>query len=354
MAGRNCAAGKILPAGGWDRIAASGRLGAMKAILCKRFGPPETLVVEDVPSPRAGPGQVVVSVAAAGVNFPDTLIIQGKYQFKPELPFSPGGELAGIVKEVGDGVRHVRPGDHVIALCAWGAFAEEALVEASMVVPMPPALDFRVAASFAMAYATSLHALQDRARLAPGETLLVLGAAGGVGLAAVELGKVLGARVLAAASTAAKLEVCREHGADELIDYSGEGWRDRVKDLTGGQGVDVVYDPVGGAVAEPALRLTAWNGRYLVVGFAAGEIPRIPLNLPLLKGASIVGVFWGAFAKRQPRENQSNLARLFSWLAEGKLRPHVSAVHPLECAAQALGELAARRTTGKLVLVTGK
>jgi len=326
----------------------------MRAVVCKAYGPPEALAIEDLPSLRPGPGQVVVSVAAAGVNFPDTLIIQGKYQLKPDLPFSPGSEVAGVVKEVGEGVSHVRPGDHVMAVCGFGAFAEEVLVDASMVVPIPAALDLEVAASFAMAYATSLHALQDRAHLAPGETLLVLGAAGGVGLAAVELGKILGARVLAAASTAAKLEVCRQHGADELVDYSTEGWRDRVKELTGGKGVDVVYDPVGGAVAEPALRLTAWNGRYLVVGFAAGDIPRIPLNLPLLKGASIVGVFFGAFANRQPRESRANLSRLLAWLGEGKLRPLVSAVYPLERAAEALAALAARRATGKLVLVTGK
>ncbi len=324
----------------------------MKAILCKAYGPPASLVVENLPSPRPGPGQVVVSVAAAGVNFPDTLIIQGKYQFKPDLPFSPGAELAGVVKEVGEGVGEVRPGDHVAAVLGWGAFAEETLVEASALVPVPAGMDAKVAASFAMAYATSLHALQDRARLAPGETLLVLGAAGGVGLAAVELGKVLGARVLAAASTEAKLEICRQHGADELVDYSAPNWRDRVKELTGGKGVDVVYDPVGGAMAEPALRLVAWNGRYLVVGFAAGEIPRIPLNLPLLKGASIVGVFFGAFAGRQPRENRANIAKILGWLGEGKLRPHVSAVYPLERAAEALEALAARRTTGKVVLVT--
>ncbi len=324
----------------------------MKAILCKAYGPPASLVVENVPSPRPGPGQAVVSVAAAGVNFPDTLIIQGKYQFKPDLPFSPGAELAGVVKEVGEGVGEVQPGDHVAAILGWGAFAEEALVEASTLVPVPPGMDAKVAASFAMAYATSLHALQDRARLAPGETLLVLGAAGGVGLAAVELGKVLGARVLAAASSAARLEICRQHGADDLVDYSAPGWRDRVKELTGGRGVDVIYDPVGGALAEPALRLAAWNGRYLVIGFAAGEIPRIPLNLPLLKGASIVGVFFGAFAARQPRESRANMAKLLGWLGEGRLRPHVSAVYPLERAAEALEALAGRRTTGKLVLVT--
>jgi len=323
----------------------------MRAVLCRALGPPEALAVEEVPSPKPGPKQVVVSVRAAGVNFPDTLVIQGKYQLKPQLPFSPGGEMAGVVKEVGEAVTHLRPGDPVIAFAGWGAFAEEALVEASNAMPAPAGLDPRVAASFAMAYGTSLHALQDRAGLAPGETLLVLGAAGGVGLAAVELGKLLGARVIAAASTDAKLEVCRRRGADELVSYGSEGWRDRVKDLTGGKGVDVVYDPVGGALAEPALRLLAWGGRHLVVGFAGGDIPRIPLNLPLLKGFSIVGVYWGEFARREPQRHQANMRRLLGLLSEGKLEPLVSKVYPLERAGEALRALMDRQATGKLVLV---
>jgi NADPH2:quinone reductase len=323
----------------------------MRAVLCRTLGPPEALAVEEVPSLRPGPRQLRVRVRAAGVNFPDTLIIQGKYQLKPELPFTPGAELAGVVLEVGEGVEGLAPGDPVIAFAGWGAFAEEAVVEAGNALPMPAGLDPAVAASFAMAYGTSLHALQDRARLRPGETLLVLGAAGGVGLAAVELGKALGARVIAAASSEEKLAICRGRGADELVSYGREGWRDRVKELAGGRGVDVVYDPVGGALAEPALRLMGWGGRYLVVGFAGGDIPRVALNLPLLKGFSVVGVYWGEFVRRQPRESRENMQRLFAWLAEGKLRPLVSASYPLERAAEALRALMSREATGKLVLV---
>ena len=323
----------------------------MKAVLCKTLGPPEALVVEEVPSPRPGPRQVLVSVRAAGVNFPDTLVIQGKYQLKPELPFSPGSEFAGLVKAVGAEVAGVRPGDRILAFAGWGGFAEEALAEASNVVPIPPEVGFPAAAAFAMAYGTSWHALQDRARLQPGETLLVLGAAGGVGLAAVELGKLMGARVIAAASTEAKLAVCREQGADELVCYADDGWREAVKRLTGGRGADVVYDPVGGALAEPALRLTAWEGRYLVVGFASGDIPRIPLNLPLLKGHAVVGVFWGEFARRDPAASRASLAKLLSWLAQGRLRPRISATWPLAGAAEALKALLSRQVTGKLVLL---
>jgi NADPH2:quinone reductase len=326
----------------------------MQAVLCKAHGLPESLVLEEAPSPMAGSKQVVVTVKACGVNFPDTLIIQGKYQFRPEFPFSPGGEVAGIVKETGADVSHVKPRDHVIAFTGWGGFAEEVLCDAFKVVPIPPALDFKVAASFAMAYGTSYHALKDRANLQYGETVLVLGAAGGVGLAAIEIAKIMGARVIAAASRDVKLDVCRTHGADELVNYSHDDWRDRVKQLTGGKGVDVVYDPAGGDIAEPALRLMAWNGRYLTVGFAAGTIPKVPLNLPLLKGCSIVGVFWGEFAMRQKRENQANMQQLFAWLLEGRLNPHISAVYPLEAASVALNELMARRATGKLVLVTGE
>lgn len=323
----------------------------MRAVLCKTLGPPDGLVVEEVPSPRPGPRQVVVSVRAAGVNFPDTLVIQGKYQLKPDLPFTPGSEFAGVVKEVGAEVAGVRPGDRVLAFAAWGGFAEEALAEASNAVPIPPQVDFPAAAAFAMAYGTSWHALQDRARLRAGETLLVLGAAGGVGLAAVELAKLLGARVIAAASSEAKLAVCREQGADELVSYGDGGWREAVKRLTGGRGVDVVYDPVGGAMAEPALRLMAWGGRYLVVGFAGGDIPRIPLNLPLLKGFAMVGVYWGEFARRDPAASRANLDRLLGWLSQGRLKPHISGTWPLSGAAEALKTILARRATGKLVLL---
>jgi len=323
----------------------------MKAVLCKQHGLPDTLVVEDIPSPKAGAKQVVITVKACGVNFPDTLIIQNKYQFKPELPFSPGGEVAGIIKEVGEGVSHLNVGDTVIAMTGWGGFAEEVLTDASRVFPVPPVFDFKTAATFAYVFGTSYHALKDRAQLKEGETVLVLGASGGVGLAAVQLAKVMGAKVIAAASTEAKLAVCSQYGADAIVNYSDDNWREQVKVLTEGKGVDVVYDAVGGHYAEPALRSMAWNGRYLVVGFAAGDIPKIPLNLPLLKGCAVVGVFWGEFATRQKKDNQANMMQLFGWLMQGKLKPHISAEYPLEQAAQALNDLLERKATGKVVLV---
>jgi NADPH2:quinone reductase len=322
----------------------------MKAVLCKQFGPPDSLVVEDLPSPRAGPGEAVISVKAASLNFPDVLIIQNKYQFKPPLPFSPGSELAGVVKEIGPGVQGWRPGDKVIAFTTYGAFAEEVKTDASRLVPLPEKMDFVTGAAFLLTYATTDHALRDRAALAAGETLLVLGAAGGVGLAAIEIGKALGARVIACASSDEKLAVCRSHGADATINYATEDLRERIKALTEGRGVDVVYDPVGGPYTEPAFRSLAWRGRHLVVGFAAGEIPKLPLNLALLKGASVVGVFWGDFARRQPKEFVQSIGQLARWYADGKLKPHVSHTMPLEKAAEALKLMAARQVTGKLVL----
>jgi len=326
----------------------------MKAVLCKEYGPPEKLVVEELPSPAAGKGQVVIAVHAAALNFPDLLIIQNKYQFKPPLPFSPGGEVAGVVKEIGEGVTGFHPGDRVIGWCAWGGFAEEVAIDASQATRIPDAIDFVTASGFLLAYGTSYHALVDRARLAAGETLVVLGAAGGVGLAAVEIGKALGARVIACASSEDKLALCREHGADEVIDYVREDLKERIKKLTGGKGADVVYDPVGGPYAEAALRSTAWEGRFLVVGFAAGDIPSIPLNLVLLKGCAILGVFWGSFTAREPARNQQNLGELLLWFEQGKLHPHVSQTYPLERAAEALGEMAARKVKGKVALVTGR
>ncbi len=323
----------------------------MKAVLCKEYGMPETLVIEEIDSLRAGKGQVVVTVKACGVNFPDTLIIQGKYQFKPPMPFSPGSEVAGIVKEVGEGVTGIRVGDHVIASTGWGGFAEEVVVSASKIIPMPAGLDFTIASAFVLTYGTAHHALKDRAQIQPGETLLVLGAAGGVGIAAIEIGKQLGARVIAAASSDEKLEVCRQHGASELINYASEDLRERIKQITGGQGVDVIFDPVGGSFSEPALRSMAWKGRFLVVGFAGGEIPRIPLNLTLLKGCSIVGVFWGAFTEREPQHNAENLRELMDWLSQGILKPHISATYPLERAADALYDMLNRKVLGKAVLV---
>ena len=325
----------------------------MKAVLCKQFGPPESLVVEELPSPRAGAGEVVVSVRAASLNFPDVLIIQNKYQFKPPLPFSPGSELAGLVKEVGEGVRGYKPGDRVLAVTTYGAFAEEVKVDAGRLVPIPAGMDFNSAAAFLMTYGTSDHALRDRAQLRAGETLLVLGAAGGVGLSAVEIGKALGARVIACASSADKLEVCRQHGADDAINYATEDLRERIKELTGGKGVDVVYDPVGGPYTEPALRSTGWRGRLLVIGFTAGDIPKIPLNLPLLKGSSIVGVFWGEFARREPKAFAESIGQLGAWFREGKLKPHVSQTFPLEQAVEALKLMATRKAKGKVVLTVG-
>ncbi len=324
----------------------------MKAVLCKEFGPPESLVLEEVASLVPGKGQVVVAVKACGVNFPDTLIIQNKYQFKPPMPFSPGGESAGTVKVVGEGVEGFQPGDKVIASTVYGGYAEEVLVEASHLIPMPEGVDFPTASAFVMTYATSHYALKDRAKLQPGETLLVLGAAGGVGLAAIELGKLTRARVIAAASSDDKLATCRQYGADEVINYSTEDLKERIKTLTGGKGVDVVYDPVGGPYSEIALRGIAWNGRFLVIGFAAGDIPKIPLNLALLKSCSIVGVFWGAFTEREPANNMANLRELLGWLAEGKLKPHISATYPLAEAAQALNDMLQRKVQGKVVLVT--
>ncbi|MDB5732598.1 MAG: NADPH:quinone oxidoreductase family protein [Variovorax sp.] len=326
----------------------------MKAVLCRRFGPPSSLSIEDMPSPAPGAGQIVVTTHACGVNFPDTLIIHGQYQFKPDFPFSPGGEIAGVVKEVGEGVTAFRPGDRVIAATTYGGYAEEVVAEAKRTLPIPEGMDFETAAAFVLTYGTSHHALKDRARLQAGETLLVLGAAGGVGLAAVELGKLMGARVIAAASSTEKLAVCREHGADELIDYANEDLRARIKALTHGKGVDVVYDPVGGDYSEPALRSMAWNGRFLVVGFAAGRIPSLPLNLPLLKGCAVVGVFWGGFTRNEPERNQANLEELALWAAEGRLKPHVSARYPLERAADALQALMDRKVQGKVVLTTGR
>ncbi|PWT72219.1 MAG: NADPH:quinone oxidoreductase [Proteobacteria bacterium] len=324
----------------------------MKAVVCKELGPPDKLVVEELPSLKAGKGQVVVSVKAAGVNFPDTLIIQGKYQFKPEPPFSPGGEVAGVIKEIGDGVVNVKLGDRVIASSTWGGFAQEMVVDAERLIPMPDAMEFVAASAFVLTYGTSYHALVDRGRLAPGETLLVLGASGGVGLSAIQLGKALGARVIAAASSDEKLKVCKENGADELINYASEDLRARVKALADGRGVDVVYDPVGGVYSELALRDMAWNGRFLVVGFAAGEIPKIPLNLALLKGCSIVGVFWGAFTRNEPEHNRRNNAELMRLYLTGKVKPHIHATYPLERAAEALNEVLNKRVSGKIVITT--
>ncbi len=323
----------------------------MKAVLCKAWGPPESLVVEDVPSPVAGPGEVLVEVHAAGVNYPDALIIQKKYQVQPELPFSPGAEVAGIVRAVGEGVKPWKPGDRVIASTAVGGYAQEVVVKAARVLPLPDGMDFPTASAYVLAYGTSLYALKDRARLAAGETLLVLGAAGGVGIAAVEIGKALGARVIAAASSAEKLALCSEHGADDTIDYATEDLRERIRVLTDGKGPDVIYDPVGGPYTEQAFRSIAWEGRHLVIGFAAGEIPKLPLNLPLLKTASLVGAFWGAFVQRDPKRTREHMQELFALYLSKKVRPPITKTYPLAQAAQALRDVLERRVMGKVVIL---
>lgn len=322
----------------------------MKALLCKQFGPPDSLVVEELPNPDIGADQVLIDVHAAAVNFPDSLIIENKYQTKPELPFSPGGELAGVVAAVGDNVAHLKPGQDVIAFTAYGAFAEQVVASAAQVIPMPSGVDYVTASAFVMTYGTSYHALMDRAALQSGESVLVLGASGGVGLAAIEIAKAAGAHVVAAASSADKLAVCVEHGADDTINYAEVDLRDEIKRLTDGRGVDVVYDPVGGELTEAALRGCAWRGRHLVIGFAAGDIPKPPLNLALLKGCSIVGVFWGRFVQTEPQQNAADLKALFGLLADGRLHPHIAGTYPLERGGEAIAALANRQVSGKLVI----
>ena len=323
----------------------------MKAIVCKAWGLPETLVIEEQADLVPAAGEIVIDIMAAGVNFPDVLIIQNKYQFKPELPFTPGNELAGTVHAVGAGVTQYKVGDKVFAFVPQGAFAQQVKVTADAVLPMAAGMDFDTAAAITLTYGTSHHAVVDRAQLKAGETMLVLGAAGGVGLAAIEIGKALGARVIAAASTAEKLAVCKEHGADVLINYTTEDLRDAIKAATNGKGPDVVYDPVGGSYTEPAFRSIAWRGRYLVIGFANGEIPKLPLNLPLLKGASLVGVFWGDYARREPAHNLAAMQELMRWLAEGKIKPYISARYALADTPQALIDMASRKVTGKIVIL---
>jgi NADPH2:quinone reductase len=322
----------------------------MRAVRVHELTGPAALRVDDVPSPTAGPGQAVVDVRASGVNFPDVLLTRGMYQFKPQLPFSPGGECAGVVSSVGPGVTAVAVGDRVAATVVAGTFVEQIVLPETALVKLPDAVSFEVGAATLLTYATTYHALVDRAELKRGEKLLVLGAAGGVGIAACELGALLGGHVIAAASTDDKLAFCREHGATDVINYAKEDLKDRVKALTGGTGVDVVYDPVGGSLAEAALRGTAWKGRFLVIGFAAGEIPKIPLNLVLLKGCQIVGVFWGEFARRDPARNRAHAVEIFKLVAEGKLRPAVDEVLPFDRAGEALTRLEQRKVKGKLVL----
>jgi NADPH2:quinone reductase len=322
----------------------------MRAVRCHELIGPSALRVDEVPDPTAGPGEVVIDVRAAGVNFPDVLVTYGRYQFKADPPFVPGGEVAGIVSGVGDGVTGLARGDRVAATMLSGAFAERVAVPVAMVSKLPEAVTFETGAALLLTYATTMHALVDRGRLRSGETLLVLGAAGGVGTAAIEVGKCLGARVIAAASSPEKLAHCREHGADAVIDYKSEDLKERAKALSGG-GVDVIYDPVGGDMTEIAVRTAAWGGRLLVIGFASGTIPKVPANLLLLKSCDLVGVFWGAFAQRSPAENRAHIDRLVTWLVEGRIRPHVDVVLPFERAREALERLERREAKGKVVLV---
>jgi len=322
----------------------------VRAVVCNQFGPPEKLVVEEVPDPHPGPGQVLIDVKAAAVTFPDCLMIEDKYQFKAKPPFVPGGEVAGVVAALGEGVRGFSVGDRVVgSLGVVGGFAEKALAPAGGTRPLPDGADYAAATGLLYAYGTGYYGLKYRADLQPGETLLVLGAGGNVGLAAVELGKLLGARVIAAASSDEKLALCRERGADDTINYAREDLKERAKALTDGHGCDVVYDIVGGDYAEAAIRATAWGGRFLVIGFTAG-IPKIPLNLTLLKSCQIVGVFFGAMVAREPETRDAIVRDLLDWTASGRLRPHVSKRYPLEAAAQALRDMMDRKAVGKIVV----
>ena len=322
----------------------------MKAWFCHDPIGVDALQWQEVATPQPGAGQVLVDVKAASLNFPDLLIVQNKYQFKPPLPFVPGSEFAGVVAAVGEGVSHLKVGDSVAAMAGTGGFGTHALVPAGKAMPLPAGMSFEEGAAFVMTYGTTIHGLADRGELKAGETLLVLGAAGGVGTAAIEIGKALGARVIAAASTDEKCAICKSIGADETINYSTENLRDALKRLTDGKGPDVVYDPVGGDVAEPVFRSIGWRGRYLVIGFAGGSIPALPLNLALLKGASLVGVFWGDFVRREPAAFAKDMQQLASWYAQGKLKPLVHETLKLSQLHEAYARMNARRVIGKLVL----
>jgi len=322
----------------------------MKALLCEALGPPETLVIRDLPEDRPGPGQIAVAVKAAALNFFDTLIIQGRYQTKPALPFSPSAECAGTIVAVGPGVSGWRIGERVAAWLGHGAARERVIVDAESAIRIPERLDDAQAAGLFVTYGTAMHGLIQRGALAAGETLAVLGAAGGAGLAAVEIGALLGARVIACASSPEKLALARDHGAQEGLDYQAEDIRAGLRRLSEGRGVDVLYDTVGGEMAEPALRSMAWEGRYLVVGFAGGEIPKIPLNLLLLKGCDLRGVFWGEFVRRDPAAHRANMERLLGWAAEGRIRAHVHAALPVERWVEAYALIGDRKARGKIVL----
>jgi NADPH:quinone reductase len=322
----------------------------MKAVLCTQFGTPDDLQLADIAEPKPGPGEAVVAVRAAALNFFDLLIIAGKYQHKPPFPFSPAAEFAGVVESVGAGVSGFAPGDRVIGWTGWGAARQKIAADVAHLVKLPDGLDFERAAGLTVTYATTLYGLRERGALKAGETLVVLGASGGVGLAAIEIGKIMGARVIACASSQEKLAFARAHGADETVNYASEDLREALKRLGGARGIDVVYDPVGGQYAEPALRSLGWEGRYLVVGFAAGDIPKIPLNLVLLKSCDIRGVLWGAWTMRDPKGQAALMKDIAAWCAEGKLSAHVHAVYPLSETAAALKAIAERKVMGKIVL----
>ncbi|MDH3742863.1 MAG: NADPH:quinone oxidoreductase family protein [Hyphomicrobiales bacterium] len=323
----------------------------MKAVVCERLGPPETLVIKELDPPTAAAGEVVISVKAAALNFFDTLIIEGKYQYRPDCPFSPGAEIAGIIKSAGPDVTELAKGDRVMAYLGWGGARQEVVVPVDRVVKLPDGVTDEAAAGLTVTYGTTIYALKDRAALQPGETLAVLGASGGVGQAAIEIGKIMGARVIACASSEEKLEFCRELGADDTINYAETDLKTALKEATGGKGVDVVYDPVGGPLAEQALRATGWNGRFLVIGFASGNIPKLPLNLVLLKGCQVVGVFWGDHTQREPDKHRANMATLLDWCRSGKIKPYIYKTYALEETVDALQDLAERRVKGKTIIV---
>ncbi len=322
----------------------------MRALVCKEYGPPESLVIEERDDPVPGEGEVLVDVAAAGINFPDVLSIAGQYQVKTPTPFIPGNEAAGVIIEVGDGVTRYKAGDEVIVATRGDAFAEKCVASEMMIIPLPKGLTLEQGAGYSVTYGTSYHALKQSADLQPGETVLVLGAAGGVGITAVEIAKAMGARVIAAASTAEKLEFAKSAGADELVNYSEVPLKETVKELTGGEGVDVVYDPVGGDLAQEALRALAWHGRYLVIGFASGDIPKFPANIALLKEASIIGVWWGTWAGKNPKAQMQNVQEMAALVATGQLKPRVSEQFALDDYVAAFGAITGRRALGKVVL----
>ena len=322
----------------------------MKALLCKSLDGPDALEVQEIEPPTPEADQVIVRVRAVGLNFLDTLMTRGKYQFKPPLPFSPGGEVAGDVLALGANVRGLNVGDKVCAFVSWGGAREQMAVAATSVIKMPDAVDYVTAAGISVTYGTAMHGLRDRGRLQSGETVAVLGASGGAGLAAVEIAKLMGARVIAAASSAEKLDVCKDHGADDLLNYSETDVKEGLRALTDGRGVDVIYDCVGGPYAEPALRAIAWMGRYLVIGFAAGDIPKFPINLMLLKSCDVVGVFWGQQVARDPDQHRDNMEQVLDWVAEGKLKPHVHATYPLEDTGTAIRLLDQRIVKGKVIV----